>query len=246
MTEINQLIESIHSTPHRAVVAVAGAGSQGIAWLLGVSGASRTLLEVLVPYGRLSMIDFLGREPDQYVSAQTARDMAKAAHQRGMALREDDSPVVGLACTATIATDRTKRGDHRGFIAAWDEAGVRQYDLVLEKGARERWGEEELLSKLLVQALAQSFGIEAELDLGLTPVERPIYSYLAHPSPLQRLISGEASTVLVHADGGVVVDGSLGTALLPGSFSPLHHGQKRWPGRPQKYWGPRWSLRSRC
>ena len=60
MGSVNDVIERIHSTPHQAGIAVAGAGSQAMAWLLGVSGASRTLLETLVPYGRLSMIDFLG------------------------------------------------------------------------------------------------------------------------------------------------------------------------------------------
>ena len=103
MTEVNQLIEKIHATPHKSVVAVAGAGSQAIAWLLGVPGASRTLLETLVPYGRLSMIDLLGHEPEQYGSSQTAHDMAKAVYRRGVQLREDESPVVGLACTATLA-----------------------------------------------------------------------------------------------------------------------------------------------
>ena len=42
------LIESVHATPTRAVLAVTGAGSQALAWLLGVGGASRTVLEATV------------------------------------------------------------------------------------------------------------------------------------------------------------------------------------------------------
>ena len=59
MKDIISLIEKAHATPHKAVIVVAGAGTQALAWLLGVPGASRTVLETLVPYGRLSMIDFL-------------------------------------------------------------------------------------------------------------------------------------------------------------------------------------------
>ncbi len=44
------LIQAIHDSPPRAVFAAAGAGSQALADLLGVPGASRTLLEALIPY----------------------------------------------------------------------------------------------------------------------------------------------------------------------------------------------------
>ena len=230
MNGITSLIEQIHATPHKAVIAVAGAGSQAMAWLLGVSGASRTILETLVPYGRLSMIDLLGSEPEQFVSPMTAQDMAKAAYQRGMRLREDDSPVVGVACTATIATDRTKRGDHRAFIATWDDNQLRQYDLVLEKGARDRAGEEELVSRLLLQALAQSFGVEAGLPLGLTGNESPQHNSVPHPSQVQRLIAGEIGSLTVYSDGRMIpeehFDNSARRVLFPGSFSPLHHGHQ--------------------
>ena len=44
MNDIQELIQRIHDSEPRAVVVVAGAGNQSIAWLLGVAGASRTLL----------------------------------------------------------------------------------------------------------------------------------------------------------------------------------------------------------
>ena len=47
MEELRPQIEKIHATPHKAVVAVSGAGTQAVAWLLGVAGASRTVLEAL-------------------------------------------------------------------------------------------------------------------------------------------------------------------------------------------------------
>jgi hypothetical protein len=226
MRDIRDVIQKIHDTPHKTVVAVAGAGSEAVAWLLGVSGASRTLLEVVVPYGRLSMVDLVGHEPEQFVAARTAQDMARATYYRALELREDDSPLVGLACTATIATDRPKRGEHRACIAAWDEERVIQLELVLDKGKRDRAGEEEVVSRLLLQTLAQAFGIQEELHIGLTSAEHPQSQFLAHAAPIQRLLSGDVNSVSVYPHGRMVVDEPFDGALLPGSFSPLHQGHQ--------------------
>ena len=67
------LIQAIHDSPPRAVLAAAGAGSRALADLLGVPGASRTLLEALIPYAADSFDEFLGLRPEQYVSEETGR-----------------------------------------------------------------------------------------------------------------------------------------------------------------------------
>ena len=207
-------------------MAVSGAGSQTIAWLLGVPGASRSLLEVLVPYGRVSMLDFLGFEPDQFVSEDTARSMARAAFRRAKRLREEDVPLLGLACTATIATDRPKRGEHRCYVATWDDSQSTAYNLRLDKGRRDRAGEEELVSKLVLQALARAWGVEEALELGLTSADIFETNRRAHPDPLEWLLSGEAGTVTVSSDGLRAVDEPVCAALLVGSFNPLHEGHE--------------------
>ena len=226
-SSIEETIVKLHATPHKSVLAVAGAGSSAMSWLLGVSGASRTILETRVPYGRLSMIDLVGQEPVQYVSPQNAKDMARSAYRRALALREDDSPVVGVACTATIATDYTKRGDHRACIATWDDDGATSFDLILDKGKRDRTGEEEVVSRLLIQAMAQAFGVEADIEIGFTETERPEVETLSHPNPIERLLRGDAELVIADDAENLssIEPGSLGNrVVLPGSFNPLHHG----------------------
>ena len=223
--EIAQIVARIHDTPQQSVLAVAGAGNYALAWLLGVGGASRTVLETRVPYGYLAMTDFLGGyAPEQTVSADTARLMARSAWARGMSLREQDAPIVGLACTATIATDRTKRGDHRAFIATWDDDSVTTDSLVLEKGLRDRAGEEDVVSRLVIAAIARACGVSAELELGLVSSERLVTETARHADPVQRLLDGDARWVTVHPNGRMVVDGDAPQALLPGSFNPLHAG----------------------
>ncbi|GIT45014.1 MAG: hypothetical protein Ct9H300mP11_29500 [Chloroflexota bacterium] len=225
MEEIKAHIERIHSTQHKAVVAVSGAGTQAVAWLLGVPGASRTILEGLVPYGHASMNAFLGFEPNQSASAQTAKDMAKSAYKKAKSQLEDDSPPIGLACAATIATDRPKRGDHRAYVSAWDQAGYVLYSLNLHKGLRDRSGEEEMVSKLLVHALLEVSGLASEVELGLTPGDELEIERVEHGSPIARLLSGEADW-LVFRGGSLSVEGKVPKGLLPGSFSPLHQGHR--------------------
>ena len=232
MDEIEDIVVNLHNAPPKAVLAVAGAGSSALSWLLGVGGASRTLLAAQVPYSRWAMVDLVGQEPEQYVSPETARAMAKAAYRRGLLLREDAAPVVGIACTAAIATDRTRRGADRACIAAWDAARVISANLTLEKGLRDRVGEEAVFSRLLLKVMGQAFGVDADLDLGLTAAEELEIATVNHPGPVQRLLSGEVAVVIGQADGQLAavetaaVPNSSRIAVLPGSFSPWHYGHR--------------------
>ena len=226
METIRPQIERLHGTPHKTVLAVSGAGTQAVAWLLGVSGASRTILEVVVPYGRLSMQEFLGFEPEQSAAAETARQLARRAYLRARMQLEDDSPPVGLACAATIATDRPKRGDHRAFVSAWDERATTTWSLTFHKGLRDRAGEEEIVSLLIVQALSEYSGLDPELELGLTAGDTLEVERVARPESLEQLLSGEARWVVRHPDGTMDVEGEAPTLLLPGSFNPIHIGHR--------------------
>ena len=225
-------IEGLHAAPHKTALAVSGAGTQAVAWLLGVSGASRTILEVVVPYGRLAMRDFLGFEPAQSAAAETARQMARRAFRRAGSQLEDDSPAVGLACAATIATDRPKRGEHRAFVAAYDADGVATWALTFHKGLRDRAGEEDVVSRLIVLALSEFSGLDIVSSvgvgpfLGLTAGDSLEVERIAHPEPLERLLAGDVRWVVRRPDGGMEAEGAVPGALLPGSFNPLHTGHR--------------------
>ena len=231
---MRDLISQIHDTPHKAVLAVSGAGTQAVAWVMGVAGASRTVLEVVVPYGRLSMSGFLGFEPEQSAAADTARQMARAAYRKARAqLRDgsDNSPPLGLACAAAIATDRPRRGEHRAFVATWSEEGTTTHSLRFHKGLRDRDGEEQVVSRLIVSALAAASGLQPDVDLGLTEGDDLEVVRTARSGPLEQLLSGEAEWVTVRPGGHgqapqMEVEGAAPQALLPGSFSPLHSGHR--------------------
>ena len=164
----HSLIEAIHGTATQAVLAVSGAGSQALAWLLGVGGASRTVLEATVPYAQSSFVAYAGTTPGEFASPEAALALARASLGRARSLTEDAS-VVGIGCAATIATDRLKRGEHRAYVAACEGTRTRMWSLRLEKGARDRAGEEDLVSRVVVNALADACGLSARLDLDLRP-----------------------------------------------------------------------------
>ena len=56
---IQRLVRTIHDHPVRTVLVTAGAGSQALADLLAVGGASRTLVEGVIPYSQAALTIFL-------------------------------------------------------------------------------------------------------------------------------------------------------------------------------------------
>lgn len=219
------LIQAIHDSPPRAVFAAAGAGSQALADLLGVPGASRTLLEALIPYAADSFDEFLGARPEQYVAEETGRRMAGRALARARHLRElEPWPLVGLGCTATIVTDRPKKGEHRAHVAAWTPSGLLSWTLHLEKGARDRAGEEGLVSALLLNALAAASGLSEQLALPLGAGDRLAAETADFRPAAEQLHRGELPFFGILPEGRVTTDPPA--ALLSGSFNPLHTGHE--------------------
>ena len=203
---------------------VTGGGAQAISWLLTVPGASRTLLQVLVPYSERALADFLCEQPHQVASVETAEAMARQAYRRGVELTDADVPVVGIGCTAALATDRPKRGAHRVHVARCIAAGIVTYSLEFKKGLRDRAGEDSLASQLVVRAFSEAAGVAPSLSLPLASTERIVVG--GSGDPIDLLVAGALDTVLVRADGTITANGTPDGALLSGSFDPLHAGHR--------------------
>lgn len=174
------LITQIHTSPLMTVLVVTGGGAQAIADLLAVPGASRTVLEALVPYSDKSLAEFLGMTPAQAVSVETAAMLARRVYQRACSLRGSEAtPIVGLACTATLVTDRPKKGDHRAHVGLCTSEDTHVVSLTLQKDARDRPGEERLVSDLILQMLALECGVLSSVQLSLLAGDR---LYEEHPT----------------------------------------------------------------
>lgn len=66
---------------------------------------------------------------------------------------EDFLPLIGLGCTASLATDREKKGEYRIHVAAQSLRRTVVFSLQLKKGARTRWEEERLMADLILNAI---------------------------------------------------------------------------------------------
>jgi cytidyltransferase-like protein len=223
---VRSLISSLHHEAPSYVLAVTGGGAGLACWLLSVPGGSRTVLEVAVPYGEQSLAEFLGQRPDSFCSAETARLMARRALDRAGWLAPG-RPVAGIACTASLRSDRPKRGDHRFHVAVQTPQAVMTHSLTLRKEARGREGEEALLDRVLLNAMAESFGRSERVEVPLLPGECIETETQATDDPLAALFVGRVSAVCVECDGRMRCDGPRPTVLLPGSFNPIHDGHRR-------------------
>ncbi len=257
-----QLVEQIHDSPVRIVLAATGGGSRAIADLLEVPGASRTLLEAVVPYSAPAMIAWLGSLPDGLCSAATGRAMAMAAFHRarrfdaeeGSGVRgqgseisnlqicksaNQDGPhpsplraptegwsgegtvVAGVACTASLASDRPKRGPHRIHIALQTVASTAAWHVQLLKDRRSRAEEERLAGRLLLNIVAEASGVAERLSLDLLEGEQVEESRTLAPPAWQDLLLGKVETVRI----GLAAESPK--VIMPGAFNPLHDGHRR-------------------
>ncbi len=232
-----QLVQQIHDSPLRIVLAVAGGGSRAIADLVEVPGCSRTLLEAVVPYAAASMIAWLGGVPDHFCSSATARAMAMTAFYRAKKYEAADgiadgrepnpsaAPIAGVACAASLASDRPKRGPHRLHIALQTVAETAVWSLQLQKGRRTRTEEERLAGRLLLNVVAEAGGVADRLPLELLEGEQVEESRIKAPAAWQDLLLGKVESVRVGPTFSPA--NGLPSLLFPGTFNPLHAGHRR-------------------
>jgi nicotinic acid mononucleotide adenylyltransferase len=203
-----------HANPWSGVFYVTGGGSKLISELLTTPGASRSVLEVSVPYANSALADLLGKVPAQACSAPTARAMAMAAFQRAHALSDagseptDRTTLFGLGCTASLATDREKRGRHRAHVAIQTEWDTHFADLEFSS---DRASEEDQLLDALWELLRHALSPTVSAPTSLVSVR-------AQPD-WRKVLLGEAPAIATAPH-----DGKL---LLSGSFNPVHQGHRK-------------------
>ena len=223
--DIRDIVEKIHASPPQAVIISTGGAAQALTWLMELPGSSRTVLEVKVPYGKKALEEQLGYAPEKFVTPEVAQQLAARAYER--AQRLTSGKPLGVGCTASLATLHPKRGEHRVVIAVRSSEGFTTYDLILNKGKRDRANEDNVASRLLIQALAKAAGLAYALDLKLVEREKLQTEEKPCSSPLTLLLRGETQSLLVEPDGRWVIPSPRFTAVLSGAFNPWHEGHRR-------------------
>ncbi|CAM0882209.1 unnamed protein product [Alopecurus aequalis] len=205
-TWVRAVVEAIHSSRGQAVIYLAGGASQALGWLLSVPGASGSVLEVVVPYSRTSMIQLLGKLPLQFTSKQAAEDMALAAFNRALKLS----------------------GPGLFYVSTRTQNCLRTSHVTLSKGLRSREEEDKVSSCFVLKAIADACRVSATIQTDVQEPEIPKESVeqFDEDQELQQVIDGQICMKVYHfADSmGRNFDRKL---ILPGSFNPLHDGHLR-------------------
>jgi hypothetical protein len=217
------LISAFHSAGHRCVLAVTGGGTGAAAWLLSVPGGSCSVLEVVVPYDERSLEEFLGQRPLAFCSPETAQLLARRALERARWLAPGQS-TAGVACTASLRSDRPKHGDHRFHLAIQTIHHVSTYSLTLVKEARQREEEEFVLDLVFLNALAESLNLSERVNVPLLPGEEIHTERRPAGDALAALYEGSVAALSMDRDGQLRRDSATPRLVLPGSFNPLHAG----------------------
>ena len=214
-------IQALHDSKWRGVLHITGGGASLLAELLAVAGASRTVLDASIPYAEQALTDLLGTPPEQAASQATARALAMAAYQRAVGFGGADH--FGFGCTASLVTDRTKRGQTRAHWAIQTVSATHDYYLELD-AANSRSDQETALRESLIASLGAA--LLGDDDAGLQgSVGRAIAQWqpLLGATPYRWCSSqslGQGSSQSL-GQGSSQSNGSL---ILPGSFNPVHDG----------------------
>uniref|UniRef100_A0A1J3EHH1 Cytidyltransferase-like domain-containing protein n=1 Tax=Noccaea caerulescens TaxID=107243 RepID=A0A1J3EHH1_NOCCA len=223
---IRAIVEAIHSSPTQAVVYLSGGASVALGWLMSVPGASNTLLEAVVPYSWISMVQLLGRVPSQYCNRAMANEMALLAYNRAVKLSKPGYPVIGVGFTGALATSPQKRGDHRFFLSMRASNRIWETSVTLTKNLRTREEEDKVASRVLIQAMAKACQVSGNLDSGLTESELLDESEteFTEEQELDQLINGELCFKVYPFSGEAYGSEKDRKIILSGSFNPLHEG----------------------
>jgi nicotinamide mononucleotide (NMN) deamidase PncC len=217
------LIERIHASARPFVIAVTGGGSGAISSLLEVPGASASVLEAIVPYAGIALADWLGGTPDHYCSERTARAMAMAAFERARQLSDADPHTLrGIGATASLASNRPKRGAHRIHVA-WQSADTTAVISCIFPSEGTRADEEQKATQLILDSIASACGLEGfpgrSKDSGTA--ER---RHQRAPIEWTELLLGQRRSITIGPPSATSISRPI---IFPGAFNPLHDAHKR-------------------
>ncbi|KAG8652218.1 hypothetical protein MANES_06G064900v8 [Manihot esculenta] len=223
---IRSLVEAVHSTPTQVVLHLSGGASQALGLLMSVPGATNTVLEAVVPYSRMSMIQLLGKIPTHYCSRQTAEEMALLAYNRALKLSSPGSPVLGVGFTGSLASTRAKLGDHRFYLSTRTSDRLWVSTVTLSKGLRTREQEDTISSHLVLKAIANACKVQATFVSHLTEsdVSDDFEKQFTEDEELEQLINGQICFKVYPFSSVTYTSNEERKIILPGSFNPLHEG----------------------
>lgn len=197
----------------------AGAGIQSAIW--HTLGCSSFFVGAEFPYAPSESSRALGYTPTSFVSEEMAIDLAMAAYVRAY---EFGKKSVGIGLTASVASSRAHRGDHRIIVSGCSDDGVLTAYMTLPKGvgdeARALDGKiaDSLAIKILLHAAGQNYVLpkETHCDVPVMVADTNSQAFFSLEARPYFTSSGQRKSF--------TVEDRQNSVFYPGNFDPLHEG----------------------
>jgi hypothetical protein len=147
---------------------------------------------------------------------RATRHDASGSRKLGMSCIADPAsgPSGGLARQIHLAAQTASSTETRSARLTNDRRGLKEFD--------------ELITRLLLNLIAQTLGLEDLLEVAMLPEETIQAARSTAPATWQDLLAGRCGRV---GCGAAAPDGGRGarpgTVIFPGAFNPLHVGHRR-------------------
>ena len=217
MSQYLEIIKKVHSSPYRFVLVSSGGGTNAISEILKVPGASTSVLEAYVPYAKESLDYYLLKQPDHYCSLDTTLSMAAKAYSAAKKIDPDTNPkyLLGIAVTASLATNYSKKGEHKFFIAIQTYKYSSSFSYSFIKGELTREEEEQVVTDHIINAIAQSCEVQSKI-------------ISENSSLVVKTVEAQKNWVKLVDNKINFVSSSnrIPELIFPGSFNPFHSGHQ--------------------
>jgi len=191
----------------------AGAGLQQLLW--EVPGSSAYLSGASFPYSQEEQDEMLGFMPEHFCSEEAAIDLASAAYMK--AYRFNGPRPVGVGITASVASEKEHRGDHRVHACVITNDFVRSVSVTLDKGVG---SDQRLKDGQGVDGLGFHLTLETIFDITASPLVKNVQdtSVLAKERFLLRPFFAANGRRLA------TMPNNKHVALMPCAYNPPHEG----------------------
>lgn len=194
-----------------------GAGLQQLLW--EVPGSSTYLSGASFPYSAEEQEELLGFMPEHFCSEEASIDLASAAYMK--AYKFGGKKPVGIGLTASVASEKIHRGEHRIFATIITEDVVRTAQFALEKdaGSAARLHDGEMCNDMGWFLMIDSLAINE------TEFTHPDHPYQYHDtSALAKVRFFERPFFAANGKRLANMPCNKHIALMPGAYNPLHEG----------------------
>ena len=222
----------------KAVIYVAGGGSEVFPMLLARGGGSASLLAGRILYEPIDFRQALGHDPGQLVSPKAAGGLAMAAFRHAIAVRGElaEDQVCGLGATSKLTRGPGERSgrSHEIHAALQDSGRTLRISASLPPETDRTW-QERVNALILLNLLAEGKGLDASIPLRHDGLALRSEALSTRSAGVEECGGQAVEELLVGRRGWVALDLSGGTPrpataspglLLPGSFRPLHAGHR--------------------